>query len=151
MQDVADFLKDHAPFSDLDAAALDRLAAGVEVEYFTAGTTIFEQGERAQDRVRVIRRGAVALVDHGRVLDVLGKGEMFGHPSMVSGLPTGWEARAHEDSLCYAIAADDVRPLLARPSGSAISLARSSHDRDRGRWSPPTRTGSISRNNPSER
>jgi len=130
MHDVADFLKDHAPFSDLDAAALDRLAAGVEMEHFTAGTTIFEQGERAQDKVRVIRRGAVALVDHGRVLDVLGEGEMFGHPSMVSGLPTGSEARAHEDSLCYAIPADDVRPLLAGPSGLRY-LARSLLSRSR--------------------
>ena len=143
MHDVADFLKDHAPFSDLDAAALDRLAAGVEMEHFTAGTTIFEQGARAQDKVRVIRRGAVALVDHGRVLDVLGEGEMFGHPSMVSGLPTGSEARAHEDSLCYAIPADDVRPLLAGPSGlrylarSLLSRSRSSASRASHCVTPP--------------
>jgi signal-transduction protein with cAMP-binding, CBS, and nucleotidyltransferase domain len=50
MQDVAHFLKDHAPFSDLDAPALDRLAAGVEVEYFTAGTTIFEKESARRTR-----------------------------------------------------------------------------------------------------
>jgi CBS domain-containing protein len=36
---------------------------------------------------------------------------------MVSGLPTGFEARAHEDSLCYSLAAEDILPLLTRPAG----------------------------------
>lgn len=124
MHDIAEFLKEHDPFSELDRADLDRLSTRVEVEFFTAGTTIFKQGERPQDKVHVIRRGAVELVDHGRVLDLLGEGELFGHPSMVSGLPTGFEARAHEDSLCYAVAAQDVLPLLTGPSGLRY-LARS--------------------------
>ena len=34
---------------------------------------------------------------------------------MISGLPTGFEARAAEDTVCYSIPADVVRPLLARP------------------------------------
>jgi CBS domain-containing protein len=34
---------------------------------------------------------------------------------MLSGLPTGFEARAGEDTLCCRIPADTVRPLLARP------------------------------------
>ena len=117
MDDVAGFLRDHAPFGDLDPATVDRLAARVAVEHFSAGTTIFEQGERSQDAVRLIRRGTVELVDHGRVLDLLGEGELFGHPSMVSGLPTGFEARAHDDALCYAIAAQDAVPLLTGPTG----------------------------------
>ena len=117
MHDIAEFLKEHDPFSGLDQPALERLAERVEVEYFPVGATIFKQGEQPPDRVRVIRRGAVALVDHGRVLDLLGEGELLGHPSMVSGTPTGLEARAHEDSLCYSLAAEDVLPLLTRPAG----------------------------------
>ena len=34
---------------------------------------------------------------------------------MISGLPTGFEARAAEDTVCYRIPADVMRPLLARP------------------------------------
>jgi signal-transduction protein with cAMP-binding, CBS, and nucleotidyltransferase domain len=55
MHHIAEFLKDHGPFMELDVAALDRLATRVEVEYFTAGTTTFTQGERPQAKVRVIR------------------------------------------------------------------------------------------------
>jgi len=124
VHDIAEFLRDHDPFRGLDAPTLERLAERVEVEFFAAGTTIFRQGEQRLDVVRVIRRGAVELVDHGRVLDLLGEGEMLGHPTMVSGTPTGLEARAHEDSLCYALAAEDVLPLLTRPEGMRY-LARS--------------------------
>ena len=117
MQDVAEFLSRHDPFSDLGEAELEELAARTEVEFFAAGTTIFPQGERPQSKVRIVRRGGVELVDNGRVVDLLGEGELFGHPSMLSGAPTGFEARAQEDSLVYALAAADVKPLLARPAG----------------------------------
>jgi CBS domain-containing protein len=116
MHDIAEFLRTHDPFSGLDQEALERLVERVDVEVFEAGTTIFKQGERSQGRVLVVRRGAIELVDGSRVLDVLGEGELFGHPSMMSGLPSGFEARAKEDGLCYSIAASDVIPLLARPS-----------------------------------
>ena len=124
MHDIAEFLRTHDPFSGLDEEALERLVEGVEVEDFEAGATIFKQGERSQGRVLVVRRGAIELVDGSRVLDVLGEGELFGHPSMLSGLPFGFEARAHEDSHCYSMAASDVIPLLARRS-SLSYLTRS--------------------------
>ena len=130
MHDIAEFLKAHDPFCDVDEEILERLAERVEVEFFAGGTVIFKQGEQPQTEVRVVRKGAVELVDRGRVLDLLGEGEMFGHPSMLSGLPTGFEARAHEDLLCYALAARDVVPLLTRPSGLPY-LARSLLSRPR--------------------
>ncbi len=124
MHDTAEFLRTVDPFSGLDEEALERLAERVEVEVFEAGATIFKQGERSQGRVLVVRRGAIELVDGSRVLDVLGEGELFGHPSMLSGLPFGFEARAQEDSRCYSMAASDVIPLLARRS-SLSYLTRS--------------------------
>jgi CBS domain-containing protein len=36
---------------------------------------------------------------------------------MLSGLPTGFEAKAGEDSLCYRLPTEAVVPLLARPTG----------------------------------
>ena len=117
MHDIAEFLRTHEPFAELDERALERLAARTEVEFFRAAEIIFRQGDPALRHVRIIRRGSVELVDRGRVLDLLGEGEWFGHPAMLSGLPTGWAARAFEDTLCYRLAAEDVVPLLARPAG----------------------------------
>src|SRR5436190_9060234 len=136
MHDIVEFLHRHAPFDDLAEDALEVLARSAEVEFFPAGTTIFRQGEGPMHHVRVVRRGSVELVSDGRVLDLLGEGELFGHPSMLSGLPTGFEARAGEDTLCYRLPAEAVVPLLARPAGlryvtrSLLGRLRSGRGRD---------------------
>jgi CBS domain-containing protein len=130
MHDIVEFLRQYAPFDDLADGALEGLAGSAEVEFFPAETTIFQRGVGPMDHVRVVRRGTVELVDDGRVLDLLGEGELFGHPSMLSGLPTGFEARAGEDTLCYRFPADAVVPLLTRPAGLRY-VARSILDRPR--------------------
>ena len=76
----------------------------------------------------MVRSGSVEVIHDGRVLDLLGPGELFGHASMISGLPTGFEARAAEDTVCYRIPADVIRPLLARPDVLRF-VARSIVDR----------------------
>src|SRR3954453_6038032 len=116
MHDIAEFLGGRDPFRGLDEEALDALAARTEVEFFPAGTTIIPQGRLSQGRIRVVRRGSVELVDQGTPVDLLGEGEMFGHPSVLSGLPARLEARAKEDTLAYSLAAEDVIPLLGQPS-----------------------------------
>jgi CBS domain-containing protein len=116
MHDIAEFLGGRDPFSGLDEPALEALAGKTEVEFFAAGTTIVPQGKLSQGRIRVIRRGSVELVDRDSLVDLLGEGEMFGHPSVLSGLPAKYGARAREDTLCYSLPAEDVIPLLGLPS-----------------------------------
>ncbi len=130
MHDIAEFLKAHDPFGALDPEKVERLAERVEVEYFESGATIFREGSDPPDAMWVVRSGAVELREGGRVLDLLGEGDPFGHPWMLSGLPTGWEARARDSSLCYRLAAEDVIPLLADPAGLR-SMARALMQRPR--------------------
>ena len=115
MHDIAEFLGGRDPFSGLDEEALEALASRTEVEFFPAGSTIIPQGQLSQGRIRVVRRGAVELLDQGTPVDLLGEGEMFGHPSVLSGLPARLEARAGEDTLAYSLDAEDVIPLLGQP------------------------------------
>src|SRR3954470_1901171 len=103
MQDVADFLAPHPPFDALDRDDVERVAAAAEVEFFIAGAEIFQQGAGPVEHLWVVRTGAVEVVHDGRVLDLLGPGELFGHASMLSGLPTGFAAVAVEDTLVYRI------------------------------------------------
>ena len=93
------------------------MAAAAEIEFHAAGATILAQGAEPVEHVRVVRTGAVALLDRGRMLDLLGEGELFGHASMLSGLPTGFAVQAHEDTLCYRLPAGVVSPVLERPAG----------------------------------
>jgi CBS domain-containing protein len=116
-QAIARFLREHPPFDALDADVVERVAAAAEIEHHRAGTTIFSQDAEPVEHLRVVRSGAVEFVHHGRVLDLLGPGELFGQASMLSGLPTGFEARAAEDTVCYRISADVGRELLAAPAG----------------------------------
>ena len=113
--DVVSFLSAHPPFDALAIEDVRRLAASVEVEFFLAGATIFSQGASPVEHLRVVRTGAVEIVLGGVVLDLLGPGELFGHASMLSGLPPGFSTRAAEDTLCYRIPQELARAALSRP------------------------------------
>jgi len=113
--DVAGFLGSRPPFDTVGAEDLARVAAMTETEAVPRGKTIFTQGAEPVGYLWMVRSGSVEVVHDGRVLDLLGPGELFGQASMISGLPTGFEARAGEDTVCYRIPADVIRPLLARP------------------------------------
>ena len=116
-QEVTRFLREHAPFDALEPATVERVAAAAEIEFHRAGETIFAQGADPVEHLRVVRSGEVEIVHDGRVLDLLGEGELFGHASMLSGLPPGFEARAAEDTLTYRIPAEVAREPLAAPAG----------------------------------
>jgi len=116
VHDVVEFLGRHAPFDELGERRLQELSNLVEVEYFPAGATIISQDESPPQHAWVIRRGAVELRDRDRILDLLAEGELFGHPSMLSGHPPGLEVRAHEDSLCYRL---PTEALLRSPTPAA--------------------------------
>jgi CBS domain-containing protein len=124
LSEVADFLRVHAPFDALAPSDVELVAASAEIEFHLAGTTIFAQGAEPAEHVRVVRSGAVEIIYDGSVLDLLLAGELFGHGSMLSGLPAGFTARAHEDTLCYRIGAEVAVRVLARPESVGF-VARS--------------------------
>jgi CBS domain-containing protein len=115
VEDIAAFLGSYPPFDAVGPDELARVAAVTGIETFPAGKTIFSQGAGPVGYLRVVRSGSVEIIHDGHVLDLLGPGELFGHASMLSGMPTGFEARAAEDTRCYRIPADVISPLLARP------------------------------------
>ena len=94
MEDIGGFLAAHPPFDGVGADELARVAAVTEIETFPGGRTIFSEGAGPVEYLRMVRAGSVEILHDGQVLDLLGPGELFGHASMLSGLPTGFEARA---------------------------------------------------------
>lgn len=115
--DLAEFLRAHPPFDGLDDVELAGLVAVAEPERFAAGATILALGDGPPQHVRVIRSGAVEIVHAGRVLEVLGPGELFGHAAMLAGLPLEFAAVARDATSCLRLPAETVRTLLARPDG----------------------------------
>ncbi len=129
--DIVRFLLDHPPFDALGADRVRGVADAVELEQHAAGTTIISQGAGPVEHLRIVRTGTIEIVHDGIVLDLLGEGELFGHASMLSGLPTGFEARAAEDVTCYRIDAEVARGLLSDPAGLRF-VARSLLERPSG-------------------
>ncbi len=113
MKEYADFLGRQAPYDSLDPADLEQLARRVEVEYFGRGTVIVAADAEPLDRIYVVRVGSVEVLDRGRIVDLLGPGDTFGHVSLLTGLPPALAVRASEETLCYLL--PDPRRILSHP------------------------------------
>jgi CBS domain-containing protein len=117
LDDIARFLRGYPPFDALDEDTVRRIAAAADSESYPPGATIFSQGADPIEHLRIVRSGAVEIVHHGRVLDLLGPGELFGQASMLSGMPTGFEARAAEPTECFRVSAGIARELVGSAAG----------------------------------
>jgi CBS domain-containing protein len=90
------------------------VVAQTQIEFHLAGAVILSEDGGPVTFLRVIHSGGVDISHEGKLLDLLGAGDTFGHAAMLSGLPPGFEARAAEDTLCYRIPVAVARPLLDR-------------------------------------
>ncbi len=100
------------------------MAAHAAIEFHPRGETILSEDGGPVTVLRVIHSGGVDIAHDGRLLDLLGPGDAFGHSAMLSGLPPGFEARAAEDTLCYRIPVEVARPLLDRARRRELSVGR---------------------------
>src|SRR5690349_15095221 len=125
LSEIARFLAARAPFDALGPDELGELAAQTEIEFHVAGAAILTEDGGPVTFLRVIHSGAVDIMHDGRLLDLLGTGDTFGHAAMLSGLPPGFEARAAEDTLCYRIPVAVARPLLDRARTRELELGLS--------------------------
>ncbi len=121
--EIAEFLRHHPPFDTLDEGELGTVASTAEVEEHPAGATILDSAGATSEFAYVVRRGCVELLSGGRVLDLLGEGEMFGFASLLEEQPLGFVARAAEDTLAYRIPEHAIRPVLERPAAVRFVVA----------------------------
>jgi CBS domain-containing protein len=112
LSEIVRFLAQRAPFDALAPEELADVAAQAAIEFHLRGAVILSEDGGPVTFLRVIHSGAVDIAHGGRLLDLLGPGDTFGHAAMLSGLPPGFEARAAEDTLCYRIPVAVARPLL---------------------------------------
>ncbi|MGH2913899.1 MAG: putative nucleotidyltransferase substrate binding domain-containing protein [Solirubrobacteraceae bacterium] len=114
MSEIARFLAQRPPFDALAPDELAQVAAESTIEFHLAGDVIMSENGGPVTVLRVVHSGGVDIAHEGKLLDLLGPGDAFGHAAMLSGLPPGFEARAAEDTLCYRVPVAVARPLLDR-------------------------------------
>jgi len=122
LSEIARFLSLRAPFQSLALEDLSEMVVHTELEFYAAGAVILSEEWGPVTFLRVIHSGAVDIVHDGKLLDLLGQGDTFGHDAMLSGLPPGFEARAAEDTLCYRIPAAAARPILDRARSHELAV-----------------------------
>jgi CBS domain-containing protein len=134
VEEISDFLARFPPFDTLSQDELLHVAASVAVRSYPSGTDILVEDGPPASELYVIRSGSIELRHEDEVVDILEPGESFGHPSLLTGLPSAFTVRAHEDSTCYTIAREVALEILGRPAGSIFvartmreQLARAGH------------------------
>jgi CBS domain-containing protein len=118
--DVATFLARYPPFDALDEDRLARVVGAVEIEHFSPGTVILQQAGAPATHLYVVRKGAVDIVDEGRIIDQVGEGEVFGMWSLLGHVAPTATVRASEDTLCYLVREDVASGVLESAAGVAF-------------------------------
>jgi len=129
VREIADFLSGQPPFDALDDDDLTRLVNRVDVEYFAAGAVVVPADVDRLGHLWVVRTGALEVLDRGRIVDLLGPGDTFGHLWLLAGLPPRVLVRAHEESLLLRV--PDPRAYLARPDLLRFAAVGASPGRSR--------------------
>lgn len=120
MEPLHTFLARFAPFQGLPESLLAEVvdAAG-EVELAAGEVVLVEDGPPSR-YLHVVRSGSVALLHQGETVDVLGRGEVFGHPSLLSGLAPSFTVQALEPSRVVRVPKAQALAVLARPEGTGF-------------------------------
>lgn len=104
-QRVADFLKNYPPFSFLNLREINTLSEEVSIIYKEKDSIVFEENEAAHDSFYVIHKGAVALIkgNKNEIINISDEGDLIGLRPLITRENYKMEARAHEESILYAI------------------------------------------------
>lgn len=115
---TAAFLRGHAPFDEIDAAALDFLVGRLRLRYFEPGASIIEPAMGAACHFHIVQRGRVlahaagelGAADHATM--TLGAGECFPIGAATAQRPTTNRYSAIDDVFCYLLTNEDFQALL---------------------------------------
>ena len=124
IRDVEGFLKTHYPFSTLPERALEALSFHITIRFFGKGEEIFKEEGKPLGHLYIVRKGAVALEVDGARVDLLGEGDAFGYPSLLSGKPPTSTAVAIKDSILYLLPKEVFLKLVEKYEEFELFFAR---------------------------
>lgn len=112
-QRVADFLKNFPPFNGLKINDLQLLSEEITILYKEKDSIIFSEKETGHDHFYVVHKGAIALIkkSNNTIVDMCDEGDIFGLRPLMANENYELEAKAHEESILYAIPISIFKPL----------------------------------------
>jgi CBS domain-containing protein len=115
---IADFLARFPPFDGLEPEELEALTGEIEERSYAEGDVMLLEDGAPTEHLFVVREGSAELMHQGEVVDLIGPGESFGHPSLLSGLAPSFTVRARSGTTCLLIPRKEALAVLGRPSGA---------------------------------
>jgi CBS domain-containing protein len=113
MADLIAPLRAHAPFDEMEPAALEFLARHLALGYHARGAVLCGPGSGEVDRLYIVKQGRVRGA--GGAADVLlGPGECFPLGALAGRRATVYTYRADSDCFCWELPAERYRELLER-------------------------------------
>jgi len=124
---VANRLSQHAPFSRLDEALLNRVARGVRIRSLEPDEVVFEMGAEPKSECYVVVKGQVAITQEVdgviNLVDVCDEGDIFGVRALLAARSYLATAQAKEDTLLYVLPKEQLDALLQEDPGVALFFA----------------------------
>ncbi len=111
------FLADLEPFNGLSKLELDRVARSIVERVAEVGEAVLVESGVPGTELYVVREGTLELVHKDAVVALVTSGEVFGHPTLLTGLPPEFTTRARSRSVLYCIPKDVAIALLSHPEG----------------------------------
>ena len=118
--DLARFLSRYPPFKGLGRAVLEEIAASVVTQVVPAGDAVLVERGAPGTHLYVVMQGSMDLVHREHVVDVVATGQVFGHPTLLTGLAPEFTVRAREDTTILCLPRSVALALLNRPEGMAF-------------------------------
>jgi MFS family permease len=109
-------------FASILPVAVERLAARLEPVAVPAGAEVVRQGDRG-DCVYLVAEGSLEVETDGRVLERVGRCDVFGEMALLRNAPRNATVRALEDSRLYRLDRDE---FLAAVTGHPVSSKHAS-------------------------
>jgi CBS domain-containing protein len=104
---IADFLKDHPPFTFLQREDIVELAAGGRVKFHEDGEFVFIQGQPRDRFIYVVQQGRLRVIEETpsgeRLIDMRGTGDLIGLQGIRSEEPYLHTCRTESECILYAL------------------------------------------------
>ena len=111
------FLEDIEPFNGLSKLELERVARSIVERVAEPGEAVLVESGVPGTELYVVYEGTLELVHKEAVVALITRGEVFGHPSLLTGLPPEFTTRANSRATLYCIPKDAAFDLLSHPEG----------------------------------
>ena len=108
----ARFLSRLEPFRGLNPEELERIADEIIERDVSAGEAVLVESGPPGAELYIVHSGSVELAHKEAVVAVLTSGEIFGYPTLLTGLAPEFTARAREDGRLYCIPSDVALAFL---------------------------------------